>query len=243
MKPRITLFSSVLFAIGTTHAEEAKPSGALLGAAVGGIIGHPMPKADAAGWKPLIADDGSNAEFSPDAWALTEGVWEASKDACLWTKDEYENFILDLEFKTADGTNSGVILHCSDVKKWIPNSVEIQIADPFAEKWAKADPKMHGGGIFGHLAPTKQVTHKPGEWNRMTIQAKGPEITVWTNGEQTAHMNMSEWTSAKTNPDGSAIPPWLSNPKATLATKGRIGLQGKHGDSKVWFRKLRIKPL
>jgi hypothetical protein len=94
-----------------------------------------------------------------------------------------------------------------------------------------------------HLAPAKQVTRKPGEWNRMTIQAKGPEITVWLNGEQTARMNMSEWTSAQTNPDGSAIPKWLSKPKATLATKGRIGLQGKHGTAQVWFRNLRIKPL
>ncbi len=203
----------------------------------------PAEAKDKEGRKLLVADDGSNAEYSKEAWAFKDGVWEASKDACLWTKDSFGNFLLDLEFKTAEGTNSGVILHCTDVNKWIPNSVEVQIADPFAEKWAKADPKMHGGGIFGHLPPSKQVTRKPGEWNRMIIRAKGPEITVWLNGVPTANMNMSEWTSAKTNPDGSAIPPWLSKPKSTLATEGRIGLQGKHGDAKVWFRNVKIKSL
>ena len=72
-----------------------------------------------------------------------------------------------------------------------------------------------------------------------------PNIKVWVNGELTADMDMAKWTSAKTNPDGSEIPPWLSIPVAELPTKGRIGLQGKgkHGDAPVWFRNLKIKAL
>ena len=31
-----------------------------------------------------------------------------------WTKQDYADFDLDLEFKTADGTNSGVIFHASE---------------------------------------------------------------------------------------------------------------------------------
>gem|GEM_PF-5186200 len=38
------------------------------------------------------------------------------------------------------------------------------------------------------------------------------------------------------------IPPWLSKPVATLPAKGRIGLQGKHGDATVWFRNVRLSP-
>jgi hypothetical protein len=40
-------------------------------------------------------------------------------------------------------------------------------------------------------------------------------------------MNMSRWTSAKVNPDGSEIPAWLSKPLAELPSRGRIGFQGK----------------
>jgi hypothetical protein len=56
-------------------------------------------------------------------------------------------------------------------------------------------------------------------------------------------MDMSLWTSAETNPDGSEIPPWLSKPKAELATRGRIGLQGKHAGAPIYFRNLKIKEL
>jgi hypothetical protein len=84
------------------------------------------------------------------------------------------------------------------------------------------------------------MTKRPGEWNRMIILAKGRHVKVWLNGELTADMDMDKWTEVKKNPDGSDIPGWLSNPAATLPAKGRIGLQGKHGDATVWFRNVRL---
>jgi hypothetical protein len=63
------------------------------------------------------------------------------------------------------------------------------------------------------------------------------------NGELVNQCDMSKWTSAKNNPDGSEIPPWLSRPMAGMATRGRIGLQGKHGDAAVYFRNIKIKRL
>ncbi len=140
----------------------------------------------------------------------------ASEDQAIWTSKDYKNFVLDLEFKTAPGTNSGVIVYASDTKDWIPNSVEIQIADDFAEQWAKSPATWHCGAIFGHLAPTKSAVKKPGEWNRYTITCRGPMITVVLNGEKVTEMDMRKWTSAKTNPDGSEIPAWLSRPKSEL---------------------------
>jgi hypothetical protein len=50
-------------------------------------------------------------------------VITASKDDAIWSFDEYDDFILDLDFQTADGTNSGVIVHATDIVEWIPNSV------------------------------------------------------------------------------------------------------------------------
>lgn len=205
------------------------------------VIADPQPAADAPGWKPLIAADLSDVDFTPGVWTVENGVFTASKDEALWTKTEHENYFLDVEFKTAPGTNSGVIVHSTDTKNWIPKAIEIQIADPFADKWAKAAPTWHGGGIFGHLAPSKQMFRKPGEWNRMTILAKGRMVKVWVNGEVTAEMDMDKWTDAKKNPDGSDIPSWLPVPVAKIPSKGKIGFQGKHGDATVWFRNVRIK--
>jgi len=198
---------------------------------------------DSSQWPELFARDLSNAVFPAGVWAFQDGVLTATEDQCIWTKDQYANFILDLEFKNSEGTNSGVIVYCSDLKNWIPNSVEIQIADDFAEKWAKAPASWHCGAIFGHVAPTKSVVKKPGEWNRMTITCRGPMIEVVVNGQLVSQMDMRKWTSAKTNPDGSEIPAWLSRPKAELTQKGYIGLQGKHGDSPIYFRNVKIKVL
>lgn len=198
------------------------------------------PPAPATPGKEMVAADLSNVEAPAGVWKMENGELTASADKVLWLSGEHENYLLELEFKTASGTNSGVIIHCSDTKNWIPNSLEVQIADPFAEKWAQAAPTWHGGGIFGRLAPTKQVTKRPGEWNRMSILAKGRQVKVWLNGELTADMDMDKWTEEKKNPDGSDIPAWLSKPAATIAAKGRIGLQGKHGDATIWFRNVRL---
>ena len=200
------------------------------------------PPTPASPGKEIIAADLSNVEAPAGVWTMENGELTASADQVLWMAGEHENYLLDLEFKTAPGTNSGVIIHCTDTKKWIPNSIELQIADPFAEKWAKAAPTWHGGGVFGRLAPAKQMTKKPGEWNRMIVLAKGRHIKVWLNGELTADMDMDKWTEVKKNPDGSDIPKWLSKPAATMPAKGRIGLQGKHGDATVWFRNIRLAP-
>lgn len=200
--------------------------------------GHP----DSAKWAALFKPDLSDAVAPKGVWSVdAEGVLTATEDQCIWTKKDYSNFTLDLEFKTAPGTNSGVIVYCSDTKNWIPNSVEIQIADDFSEKWSKQPRTWQCAAIFGHLAATESVVKKPGEWNRMTVTCRGKMIYVVLNGELVTTMDMSKWTSAKTNPDGSEIPSWLSKPKAELPTKGKIGLQGKHAGAPIYFRNLKIQ--
>ncbi|HOD50354.1 MAG TPA: DUF1080 domain-containing protein [Candidatus Hydrogenedentes bacterium] len=198
---------------------------------------------DVSTWNDLFKPDLSNADKPEGVWTFENGILTATEDKAIWTKKDYDNFILDLEFKTAEGTNSGVIVYCSDPENWIPNSVEIQIADDFAEKWANSPKTWQCGAIFGHLAPSKSVVKKPGEWNRFTITCKDKLITVVLNGEPITSMDMSKWTSAKTNPDGSEIPSWLSRPKAELPTKGRIGFQGKHAGAPIWFRNMKVKEL
>lgn len=203
----------------------------------------PLTHPDSSGWKDLIAPDLSNVLVPKDVWTFEGDVLTASKDINLWTKDDYDNFIIDLEFKNDVETNSGVVVYCSNIRNWIPNSVEIQIADDFAPKWAESPKTWQCGAVFGHLAASKSVVKKPGEWNRMTIWCKGQQIDIVLNGEHVTSMDMSLWTSAEKNPDGSEIPSWLSNPKSELPTKGKIGLQGKHGNAPIYFRNIKIKSL
>jgi len=198
---------------------------------------------DSANWETLFAADLSNAVAPKGVWSVTDGVLTATEDQCLWTAKQYDNYILDLEFKTASGTNSGVIVHCSDAKNWIPNSVEIQIADDFSEKWSQAPKTWQCAAIFGHLPANKSAVNEPGQWNRMTVTCKDTMIYVLLNDEAVTEMDMRKWTSAKQNPDGSEIPPWLSKPLADIPHHGQIGLQGKHAGAPIYFRNLKIKPL
>jgi hypothetical protein len=198
---------------------------------------------DSEKWESLFKTDLSNANFPKGVWTCTKGVFTASEDQAIWSNKEYENFKLDLEFKTASGTNSGVIVYCTNKENWIPNSVEIQIADDFAKQWAESPKTWQCAAIFGHLAPTKSLVKKPGEWNRMTITCKGKKIKVALNEEIVTKMDMDLWTSATKNPDGSEIPSWLSTPFNQLKTKGYIGLQGKHAGAPIYFRNVKIKEL
>ncbi len=212
---------------------------------LGGCSSQPPvhPDTTDVGWSDLFQPDLSNATFKEGVWSTTDGVLTATEDHALWSGKDYENFILDLEFRTADGTNSGVVVYASDIEDWIPNSVEIQIADDYSKQWSEAPATWQCGAFFGHLAATKRLVKKPGEWNRYTITARDNMIEVSLNGERVNTLDMSKWTSAKTNPDGSEIPSWLSKPLAELPTRGRIGFQGKHAGAPIWFRNIRVKEL
>jgi len=191
----------------------------------------------------LFGDDYGLADYEEGSWVVKEDILVALEDKVVWAPETYENFQLDFEFMNEDGTNSGIIVYCTDRENWIPNSVEIQIADDYG-KWESERKDYQCGAIFGHLPANEQkVVKLPGEWNRMKVTCKGQLIEVELNGKKVTTMDMSEWTSGTTNPDGSEIPSWLPTPFAELPTKGAIGFQGKHGESSVSFRNVRIKTL
>jgi hypothetical protein len=191
-------------------------------------------------WQPLFDQDLSNAMDEKGVWYYDGDVLTASEDACIFTEAQYENYVIDLEFKNEPGTNSGVIVYCTDRVDWIPNSVEVQIADDYYFMEKDWSPNYMCGGIFGHLPPNSTLVKPAGEWNHMNIRCEGQQITVKLNGEISADMDMSLWTSGTENPDGSEIPSWLPTPFAEIPTKGYIGLQGKHGEANIYFRNVRI---
>lgn len=219
----LVLLAVCLACVATIQAAQVKP--------------HP----DSADWEDLLAEDLSNALYPEGVWSFQDGVLTATEDQCIWTKKQYDDFVLDLEFKTAPGTNSGVFVYCSSIKDFIPNSVEIQIADDFSPRWSQMPKTWQCAAIFGHQAAKKSNVKKPGQWNRMTITCKGTKIDVRLNGESVTQIDLKNRTSAKKTPDGGEIPSWLNKPLAELPTKGHVGLQGKHGGVPIYFRNMKIK--
>ena len=201
------------------------------------------PNTNEKDWYPMFNNKLTNAIFPKGVWTIHKGVITASEDEALWSQKEYDDFVLDLEFMNADSTNSGVIVHASNIVEWIPHSVEIQIADDYSTKWANVVANWQCAAIFGHQAVTKRTVKKPGEWNHFTITCRGKIIWVVLNGELVNTCDMSKYTSSKTNPDGSSIPNWLTTPMAELPLHGHIGFQGKHAGAPIYFRNIKIKEL
>ena len=221
----VALLSSLL----VTQAGESLP-----------LKAHPDSKT----WSDLFASNLSNAIYPAGVWSWQNGkLTPKDKDEAIWSKKEYENFILDLEFNLDPAANSGVFVYNTDMQNWIPNTIEIQLLDDPAPKWANIPPNWKCGGIFGHSVPRQAATKKAGEWNRMTIRCQGPHIPVPLNGELVTDINMKDWKSGKKSPDGNDIVDFEPRPLAEMATKGRIGLQGAHGGIPTHFRNIKIKSL
>lgn len=201
------------------------------------------PNTSEKGWQNVFEKGLTNGIFPEGVWKDSAGIFTASKDEALWSKNEYDNFVVDLEFMNAEGTNSGVIVHATDIKDWIPHSVEIQIADDYSKEWSIVTPNWQCAAVFGHKPATNKILKHPGEWNPFTITCRGKMIWIALNGVLVNECNMNLYTSAKTNPDGSAIPAWLSNPMASLRLHGHIGFQGKHAGAPIYFKNIKIKKL
>jgi Domain of Unknown Function (DUF1080) len=168
-------------------------------------------------------------------WKADNGVLVRSESGgdAVYASEQFENFILSLEWKIADSGNSGVFVRLSDIKDWVNSAPEIQIHDVNARKYVLKPPHQ-AGALYGLLAPPESLRMKPGEWNHFMITCNGPHITALMNGQQTFALDLTEekWQS----PQGK-----FKRPYATLPRKGYIMLQD-HG-AEVAFKNIKIKLL
>ncbi len=182
----------------------------------------------------------------PDnAWVVEDGVITLKREMdgkehnadYLWTKEKYDDFILDLEFKIPERANSGIFLRTSDLQDPVYTGIEVQVANSYGRKtWSKGG---CAGAIYDCLAPTKNTVKKPGEWNRFIITCNDNKISVVLNGEQIIDMDLNKWDEPYKNPGGTKNK--FHTALKDFARTGYIGLQD-HGRP-VWYRNIRIKPL
>jgi hypothetical protein len=83
---------------------------------------------------------------------------------------KFEDFKLHVEFNCAANSNSGVYLR---------GRYEVQIETDSVEE----PPSHHMGGVYGFLAASPELPHKPGEWQTFDITLVGRWITVVQNGQ------------------------------------------------------------
>ncbi len=156
----------------------------------------------------------------------------------LLTKDKYENYRLELEYRFAGKPgNCGVLVHASTPRAlygMFPKSIEVQMMHSNAgDFWcivedikvenmeARRDSKENWGITEGKERRVKNLTdnsEKPlGEWNKMTIECRGDKIKVWVNGDL------------------------VNDGFGATVQKGQIALQAEGAE--VEFRKVDLTPL
>jgi len=198
---------------------------------------------------------------SLDAFELAPGSWEIEKDGSvvcrmakttdkkgkerirgmgyLWTKDEFSDFKLTVEYKLSPGANSG-IFYRSDKDNPVNGGFEIQLMDNegFQKKANKVLPaRKLNASFYDGVAPKGDYSKPVGQWNHSRLVCKGPEVAFHLNGKLAFKINLDDWKEAGKNPDGSTNK--FKTALKDLSRKGRIGFQN-HGQV-VWFRKISIK--
>lgn len=186
---------------------------------------------------------GFNTSEAPDSWVITDGAMEMLTDVKgplgLTTDNEYESFVLSLEFKVSEGANSGILFQVAeneDYKFAYETGSEYQVIDHEGWKEPLEDWQICGAN-YAMYAP-KLAAHKPaGEWNHALLIVDGNTVTQVLNGKVVvAYEKYSdEWKKLRNSGK------WADFPDYGKYDKGHIVFQ-HYGDN-VFYRNIKIKQL
>ena len=203
-------------------------------------------KAD--GWELLFDGEdlsawrGFRQDSVPAGWTIDENAIHFSGDqeaGDLITDSQYESFELQLDWKIAEGGNSGIMFHVTeDNERTYESGPEMQVLDDAAHPDAQNGPDRLAGANYALHPPSNREAVKPaGEWNTVRLVVDGSRVEHWMNGEKVVEYELGsdEWNALV------AASKFGEMPNYGTAETGHIALQD-HGDP-VWYRNVKIKQL
>ncbi len=181
-----------------------------------------------------------------DKWVVDDGAIHFNGGrggGDLVTDKEYGDFELEVEWKIAEGGNSGIIYHVHEdpqFKATYQTGPEMQVLDNERHPDAKQgrDGNRTAGTLYDIQKPVTPGAAKPaGEWNKARLVISKGRGEHYLNGKKVAEYATSgpEWDAMIAQ---SKFKTWEGFNKYST---GRIALQD-HGD-KVWYRNIRIREL
>ena len=207
------------------------------------------------GWR------GYNKTDVPSRWVIEDGCLkfngsgggeaQAGDGGDLIFDQKFKNFELELEYKVAKGSNSGIFYLAQEV----PNqpiyisAPEYQVLDNENHPDAKlgVDGNRKSASLYDMIPAVPQNAKPFGEWNKAKIMVYKGTVVHGQNGQNVVeyHLWTPQWTEMLENSKFSSQK-WplafeLLNNCGGENHEGYIGLQD-HGDD-VWFRNIRVKVL
>jgi hypothetical protein len=158
------------------------------------------------------------------------------------TADQFDNFVLELDYKVPPHANSGIMFRVSEDEARAPfTGVEYQILD---NTDPKGDSQKSGWAYALYRPPDDPATGKPvdatkpvGEWNHVKLVCDGPHVEQWMNGVKYCEYEIGsdDWNQRVEKSKFAKFPKFAKN------AKGHIALQGDHGN--VSYTNIKLRPL
>jgi len=150
----------------------------------------------------------------------------------IHTKDEYDDFIVRLEFKLPPAGNNGLAIRYSGSgEPAYTGMCELQVLDTEHPSYAKIDPRQAHGSAYGMVPAHRGYLRPTGQWNYEQATVKGSKVKVELNGVTILDADLAKVTEFMAN---------TPHPGKDRKS-GYFGLAG-HSDP-VEFRNIAIKRL
>ena len=183
------------------------------------------------GWR-LLFDGKTTAGFRgyktdtvPAAWHVVDGVLTKTVGTGdIVTKEVFQDFALQFDWKLATGGNSGVFYRANEEFDHIYwTGPEFQLLDDANAPDGK-NRLTSAGSAYGLYAAPAGVVKAADQWNTSQIIVKGNHVEHWMNGQKLLEYELlsPDW-EAKVKASKFGV--W---PKYGRLAKGIVGFQGDH---------------
>ena len=188
---------------------------------------------DLSGWKVV--------KGKPDVWTVENGclVVRGKGGGWLMSEKQFADFDLRFEFKLPLMGNSGVALRTPWGGHPAYDGMEIQLLDDrtWKAKSPRLRPVQYCGAIYDVVAPSRDATRPPGQWNQMRIVARGTKVRVELNGTTIIDADLRQYRHRLTEDKERKL---RAHP-GLLRPAGHLGFQSYN--YRVEFRRIRIRDL
>jgi hypothetical protein len=120
-----------------------------------------------------------------DNYEIKDGaiVCKPERGGTIYTREEYADFAVRLEFKLPPGGNNGLaIRYPGRGDTAYEGMCELQVLDNDADQYKELDRRQYHGSVYGMIPAHRGYLRPPGQWNLQEVTVKGSTVRVELNG-------------------------------------------------------------
>ena len=134
-----------------------------------------------------------------ESYEIDNGILRCKpgRGGTIYTRKEYGDFIVRLEFRLPPGGNNGLaIRYPGKGNAAYDGMCELQVLDNTAKKYAQLDSRQYHGSVYGLVAAKRGHLRSVGKWNSQEVTVRGSTIRVVLNGHEILSADVSKVSDA-----------------------------------------------